>query len=255
MGEAIRVWYDKEGDYLAIPKNFSPYGIFRFQSWPPDRNSCQFTFPACIFVGNEALVRMTANTAPRWRRRQIGSVRVFALLGPLVGVLGCSAPQLGQLGPEQLRANAQRLSPEQLTKQRSVSARELFRDPSFEREDMQNEGVTCLAARLSFGNETYGRPLVQGLVDAINVHLDGRGVIHPNLVASEINTAGLAHDYANMLTAYDKTNILDQKTLDKIATVSQVRYFAVPILVNFKEGGSNRISVFGMRLVKTAWTT
>lgn len=58
-----------------------------------------------------------------------------------------------------------------------------------------------------------------------------------------------------MLTAYDKTNILDQKTLDKIATVSQVRYFAVPILVNFKEGGSNRISVFGMRLVKTAWAT
>lgn len=131
---------------------------------------------------------MVAITIQHWLLGQRDSISLLIVLGSLVGVFGCSMPKLGQLGLRQLKVNAQRLSPDQLTKQRSASARELFRDPSFEREDMQNEGVTCLAARLSFGNETYGRPLVQGLVDAINTHLDGKGVIHPNLVASEINT-------------------------------------------------------------------
>ena len=139
------------------------------------------------------------------------------------------------------------------TTRRNVNASELYRDSAFGREHLERAGVTCLAARLSFGDETYGRALVQGMVETLHTHLSGRGIVHPNLAASHINEAGLAEDYAKMLAAYDETNILDRKTLRKITAAVRVRYFVVPILVNFQEGGSTRLSVFGVRLARTAW--
>lgn len=139
--------------------------------------------------------------------------------------------------------------------QRIANARELYRDPSFRREDLEREGVTCLPARLSFGHETYGHALVQGLAEMMQVNLSGKGIVHPNLAASRINEAGLAEDYAAMLTAYDRTNILDRDTLHKIGGAVRVGYFAVPILLNFRERQNTRISVFGLRLAKTSWAT
>lgn len=139
--------------------------------------------------------------------------------------------------------------------QRSVDARELYRDATFGRDHLRQDGVTCLAARLSFGRETYGHVLVQELAETMQEQFaDGR-VIHPNVIASHINETGLAEDYATMLATYDKTHILDRNTLRKIAEAAKVRYFVVPILVNFEEGGATRISLFGMRLAKTAWAT
>lgn len=139
------------------------------------------------------------------------------------------------------------------TRQRTVEARELYRDSAFGQESIKRDRISCLTARLSFGHETYGRALMQGLVETMEAHLASDGVVHPNLVASHINEAGLAADYATMLTNYDKTNILDRHTLRKIAEATGVRYFAVPILVNFREDNSTRISLFGLRLAKTAW--
>ena len=63
--------------------------------------------------------------------------------------------------------------------QRTASARELYREPSFRRENMEREGVTCLVARLSFGHETYGHALVQGLAETMQADLSGRGLSTP----------------------------------------------------------------------------
>ena len=136
--------------------------------------------------------------------------------------------------------------------QRAVDARELYRVPAFTQQHMQREKVTALPARLSFGYETYGHSIVQGLVEAMQAHLPGGGLVHPNLMASHINEAGLAQDYAAMLTAYDGTNILDRDTLRRISEVVGVRYFAVPILVSFHEENRARFSVFGLRIGRTA---
>jgi hypothetical protein len=144
--------------------------------------------------------------------------------------------------------------PQSLT-QRSVDARELYRDSAFRREHLQRDGVSCLTAQLSFGHETYGYTLVQKLAETLQAQFADGKVVHPNLVASHVNEAGLADEYAAMLTTYDKTHILPRDTLRKIADAARVRYFAVPILVNFQEGGATRLSFFGVRLAKTAWTT
>jgi hypothetical protein len=134
-----------------------------------------------------------------------------------------------------------------LMMQRAVDARELYREPGFAVESMEADGVTSLAARVSFGRETFGQALGQGLVETLEAQLDA-GVVHPNLASSQINEAGLAESYAEMLENYDKTNILDRDGLLEISEVVKVRYVAVPILVNF-------ISVFGFRLGKTRSTS
>jgi hypothetical protein len=139
--------------------------------------------------------------------------------------------------------------------QRSVEARELYREDGFAREDLSREGVTCLAPRLRFGQETYGKPLTQGLVEALQRQLGGARVLHPNLAASQINAAGLARAYAEMMGAYDQTNILDRDGLRRIGEVLDVRYLAIPILVDFREESATRLSVFGLRIGRTASAT
>ncbi len=142
-----------------------------------------------------------------------------------------------------------------LMMQRSASAQQLYREPSFGREDLEREGLTCLSARLSFGHETYGYALVQGLVEVLQESPFGKGMVHPNKASSLVNEAGLAEDYAAMIEAYDKTHILYRDTLRKIGQAVGVRYFAIPILVRFDEGRKGRISFFGLRAVETAWAT
>ncbi len=138
--------------------------------------------------------------------------------------------------------------------QRAVDARELYREGGFALESLEAEGVTSLAARVSFGRETFGQALGQGVVEALEAQLDD-GVVHPNLASSQINEAGLAQSYAEMLEDYDETNILDRDALRLISEAVKVRYVAVPILVNFTESLTTRFSLFGLRLGKTASTS
>lgn len=136
--------------------------------------------------------------------------------------------------------------------QRSYSARELYREGEFTLEMMDRGGVTSMATRVSFGDETYAVMLLQGLVDTLGKHLTPGQVVHPNLVASLINEAGLSRQYAAMLDEYDETSILEIGLLQKISEVSGVRYFCVPILVTFSEGIKGRFSVFGVKMGQTA---
>jgi hypothetical protein len=140
---------------------------------------------------------------------------------------------------------------ETLLMQRAVSVRELYRDPAFGKEQLELHGVSFLSARLNFDDQTYGRALVQGLLDAVAAELPHARLVHPNVMARYINEYGLTHAYALMLDEYDETNILEGDTLAEIAEAVGVRYFALPILVSFGRQTSTRFSVFGFRLGKT----
>src|SRR5262249_26307342 len=84
-----------------------------------------------------------------WRKTP-GQGRTLAVGVLLAGLLaGCSASFRAQ----------------DLGTQRTVAVRELYGDPAFSRQDLERQGVTCVPARLSFGHETYGHALVQGLMD------------------------------------------------------------------------------------------
>ena len=133
-----------------------------------------------------------------------------------------------------------------------VEARELYRTGQFGMAQLEEGGVTFVAARVSFGDETLGGVLVEGLVRVLWERLPADRAVHPNLLAGLLNEADLAHDYAQMLDEYDDTHILDRKILRAVSEASGVRYVAVPILVDLREQTSTRFSVLGVRIGKTA---
>jgi hypothetical protein len=135
--------------------------------------------------------------------------------------------------------------------QRAGEARQVYREAGFGREQLGQSGLSFVAPRVSFGQETLGQAMLQGLMETIGQELPEVVLVHPDLAASRINAAGLSHDYAEMMRAYDQTGILERDTLARIAQVIGVRFVAVPILVNFREESATRLSALGLRIGKT----
>jgi hypothetical protein len=136
--------------------------------------------------------------------------------------------------------------------QRTGDARELYREGGFGRGDLRAGGVSFLAPRLSFGRETLGHALLQGLVESLRRELPDASIVHPALAASRINESGLSGLYAQMVQGYDRTGILERESLARISQAIEARYIAVPILVSFREDSATRLSAFGLRIGKTA---
>ena len=139
--------------------------------------------------------------------------------------------------------------------QQSANARELYCEPGFRWESLEEGGVTFLAARVNTGQETYGPSLIQGLVDSMQISLPSQKIIHPNLAVNRVSKAGLSQAYAAMLAEHGDTNILPRTTLRKVGKVVQARYFALPVLVSFREDQSSRLTAFGVQAARTASAT
>jgi hypothetical protein len=58
-----------------------------------------------------------------------------------------------------------------------------------------------------------------------------------------------------MLAEHGNTNILPRATLHKVGKVVQAHYFALPVLVSFREDQSSRLSAFGVQAARTASAT
>lgn len=135
--------------------------------------------------------------------------------------------------------------------QRAGAGEQIYAAPDFTLRRFEEDGVAILNARLSFGNETLGAPMVRGLVAVLRERLPAESVLHPSELSSRINVAGLAHEYGEMLAAYATTGILEKTTLARLEELAGVRYFGMPTLVSFHEAQTGRLSVFGVRVGKT----
>ncbi len=72
---------------------------------------------------------------------------------------------------------------------------------------------------------------------------------------SAVNRAGFAEEYQQMFNEYRDTGIFDLKTLRKIGEVTRARYLAQLKLQGFSQGASNRLGVFGLRVMDTKYAT
>jgi PBP1b-binding outer membrane lipoprotein LpoB len=139
--------------------------------------------------------------------------------------------------------------------QQSANARELYCEPGFRWQSLEEGGITFLAARVNTGQETYGPSLAQGLVDSMQTSLSAQKIVHPNLAVNRVSKAGLARTYATMLTEHGKTNILPRMMLRKVGQAVHAQYFALPILISFREDQSSRLTAFGLQAARTASAT
>lgn len=146
-------------------------------------------------------------------------------------------------------------------RQRTVSAREVYKYPaSFHRGDLVEEGVTVLAPQLNVGQEAMGQVFLESLLESLDGHLSTPrekevGLVHPYRLAQSINRADLTTAYARMIQQYNRTGILRGELLNRFRDLVGVRYFAVPILMNFQEREAPRLTPFGFRMINTARAT
>lgn len=146
-------------------------------------------------------------------------------------------------------------------RQRSLKAREIYNSsPAFNRADLFRDGVTVMHPRLNVGQEAFGQVFLQGLYDSLERYGSSAGdtsagLIHPYRASRMISRHDLTKQYAILVDTYDETGILRVDILEKICSAVGVRYMAIPILINFQEHESPRLTPFGFRMINTASAT
>jgi len=76
-------------------------------------------------------------------------------------------------------------------------------------------------------------------------------MVSPQVVATQMNREGLVPTYAQLLSDYEKTNILDRDLLRKIAAAVGARYVFQPRLAYFSQHMTERWSFIGVRIMET----
>ncbi len=146
-------------------------------------------------------------------------------------------------------------------RQRAVSAHEVYKHPaSFHRGKLVKHGVTVLAPQLNVGQKAMGQVFLESLLESMDRRLDPAGknqvgLIHPYRITRSINGDNLTADYARMIQQYNHTGILRGDVLTRLHETAGVRYFALPILMNFQEKDYPRLTPFGFRMINTARAT
>lgn len=147
-------------------------------------------------------------------------------------------------------------------RQRSVTARAAYTvDDSyqFSRQRLFQDGLTVLDPRLNVGQEAFSQAFVQGFLDAYqDVFQDETrdlGLVHPYVAYKRINEDNLTTAYSEAVKHYNLTGIFPGAILEQLSQSVRVRYFAVPILINFQEKEYPRFTPFGFRVLNTARAT
>lgn len=98
------------------------------------------------------------------------------------------------------------------------------------------------------GNEV---PLGHHLYRVLKKVVPNVKVVSPHVVATRVNREGLVSTYAQLLSVYEETNILDRDLLRKIATAVGARYVFQPRLAYFSQRMTERWSFFDVRIMET----
>lgn len=98
------------------------------------------------------------------------------------------------------------------------------------------------------GNEV---PLGDDLYRVLKKVVPNIKVVSPQVAATRVNREGLVSTYAELLSNYEKTNILDHDLLRKIAVAVGARYVFQPRLAHFSQHMTERWSFIAVRIMET----
>jgi hypothetical protein len=150
------------------------------------------------------------------------------LIGALLLTAGCAGP-LKQIGETSLICKA----------------------ASFDASALEREQAAVLNAVVGFGLEGYSQQVSRSLDVAVKKVRPSFQVMPAHETLSRINRAGLAGEYAAMVSDFQLTGILDREILQRIGQSLGVRYFFQPGLAGFSQSMSGRFSIFGLRVFQT----
>jgi hypothetical protein len=129
------------------------------------------------------------------------------------------------------------------------------RAASFDPKNLKQEPVAVLHAVVGFGLEGYGHQVSRSLASALTSTSPPIKGIPVQEALSRLNREGLGGEYAQMVSDYTKSGILNRSTLEKIGRTLNATYIFQPSLASFSQSTSGRFSFFGLRLFQTRITT
>lgn len=129
------------------------------------------------------------------------------------------------------------------------------RTASFDPKHLRQEPVAVLHAIVGFGLEGYSHQVSRSLSAALAHTSQPIKGIPVQEGLSRLNREGLGGEYAQMVSDYTKSGILNRSTLEKIGRTLNATYIFQPSLASFSQSTSGRFSFFGLRLFQTRITT
>jgi hypothetical protein len=128
------------------------------------------------------------------------------------------------------------------------------RAASFDPATLRQEQVGVLSTTVGFGLEGYAHQVSHSLASALTQTRIPLKSLTVQDTLSRINMEGLTGEYADMVSTYIRTGILDREGLEKIGRALHVAYVFQPVLASFTQSMSSRLSILGLRILQTRVT-
>jgi hypothetical protein len=125
---------------------------------------------------------------------------------------------------------------------------------SFDPATLKQERAAVLNAVVGFGLEGYAHQVSRSLSSALEQRPAQVIALPAHESLNRINRGGLTPTYADMVSTYARTGILNRVGLQELGMALQAAYVFQPSLASFSQSMSGRFSFFGLRVLQTRVT-
>jgi len=135
-----------------------------------------------------------------------------------------------------------------------ISTNSTARPPSFDVSELSRQSVATVGLVTSAGLSGHSTSMSHALVAALAEVSPPIRAIPAHEVANAMNDRGLATEYAELLSGFAKSGIMDRERLSRIGSALGFRYLLLPGLAQFDHAILDRFEIAGVKVLRTRAT-
>lgn len=135
-----------------------------------------------------------------------------------------------------------------------ISTNSTARPPSFDVGELSRQSVATVGLVASAGLSGHSTAMSHALVAALAEVSPPIRTIPAHEVANAVNDQGLATEYAELLSGFAKSGIMDRERLSRIGSALGFRYLLLPGLAQFDHTILDRFEIAGVKVIRTRAT-
>jgi hypothetical protein len=135
-----------------------------------------------------------------------------------------------------------------------ISTTSIARPPSFDVGELSRQSVATVGLVASSGLSGHSTSMSHALVAALAQVSPPIRAIPAHEVANALNDQGLATEYADLLSGFAKSGIMDRERLSRIGSALGFRYMLLPGLAQLDLTILDRFEIAGVKVIRTRAT-
>jgi hypothetical protein len=135
-----------------------------------------------------------------------------------------------------------------------ISTTSTARPPSFDVGELSRQSVATVGLVASSGLSGHSTSMSHALVAALAQVSPPIRAIPAHEVANALNDQGLATEYADLLSGFAKSGIMDRERLSRIGSALGFRYMLLPGLAQLDHTILDRFEIAGVKVIRTRAT-